>query len=73
MCLAVPARIVALAGDDATLDAGGVRVTGNVALIENPQVGDWVVLHTGVALTRLDADEAARLLAELRTLEDAEP
>jgi len=71
MCLAVPAQIVSVDGDSAVLEMGGVRVTGNVMLIEDPRPGDWVILHTGVALSRLDAEAAGELLQMLRTLSEA--
>ena len=71
MCLAVPARIVSVDGDAALFDVGGVRISGNVMLIDNPAPGDWVILHTGVALTRLDAAAAGELLQMLRTLAEA--
>lgn len=71
MCLAVPARIVSVDGDAAVFDVNGVRITGNVMLIENPAPGDWVILHTGVALSRLDPAAAEELLDMLRKLAEA--
>jgi len=64
MCLAVPARIVSLDGDDlATVSLDGVRVRISVALIDEPQVGDYVIVHVGYALNKLDPEEADRTLA----------
>lgn len=71
MCLAVPACIVRVEGETALFDIGGIRRSGSVALIEAPAPGEWVILHTGVALTRIDPQAAAALLAELRALEAA--
>jgi hydrogenase expression/formation protein HypC len=68
MCLAIPAQIVSLDGDEAVFDIGGVRRAGNVALIDDAAVGDWVVLHTGVALSRIDAAAAQAMLQQLRDL-----
>lgn len=73
MCLAVPARILSVEGDQAVLDLGGVRVTGNVALIEDPAPGDWLVLHTGVALSRIDPVAAQTMLSLLRDATIAAP
>lgn len=64
MCLAIPAEITELLPDAmAKVSLDGVTKQISVALIENPQVGDYVVLHVGFALTRIDADEARRTLA----------
>jgi hydrogenase expression/formation protein HypC len=64
MCLAVPVRVVERVGvDEAIVDLGGIRKQVSLALVENVAVGDYVILHVGYALTRLDADEAARTLA----------
>ncbi|TXH76867.1 HypC/HybG/HupF family hydrogenase formation chaperone [Thiobacillus sp.] len=64
MCLAIPARVVDIAADDqAIVDLGGVRKDISLALVENVQVGDYVIVHVGYALTRLDPDEAEKTLA----------
>ncbi len=63
MCLAVPARIVALLDDDqATVSLGGVKTTCSLALVEDVAVGDYVIVHVGYALSRLDPEEAERTL-----------
>ena len=64
MCLAIPAQIVELrAGDNALVDLAGVRKEISLALVDDVVVGDYVIVHVGYALTRLDPDEAARTLA----------
>lgn len=64
MCLAIPARVVErLAGDDCIVDLGGVRKQISLALVDDVAVGDYVIVHVGYALSRLDAEEAARTLA----------
>jgi hydrogenase expression/formation protein HypC len=64
MCLAIPARIVELiANDCAIVDLGGVRKDVSLALLEDVAVGDYVIVHVGYALTRLDPEEAAKTLA----------
>ena len=52
MCLAVPARIISLAGVDAVVDIEGVRRSANVAMIEEPRIGDYVLLHAGFAIQK---------------------
>ena len=64
MCLAIPARVVEmLEGDAARVDLGGVRKEISLALVDDVAVGDYVIVHVGYALSRLDADEAERTLA----------
>jgi hydrogenase expression/formation protein HypC len=73
MCLALPARIVALDGDDATVDLGGVRKAVSVALTPGVALGDYVIVHVGHAIGVVDPQEAARtlaLFAELAAIEE---
>jgi hydrogenase expression/formation protein HypC len=64
MCLAIPAKVVEVGADDSALiDVGGVRKEISLALVEGVGVGDWVIVHVGFALTRLDEAEALRTLA----------
>jgi hydrogenase expression/formation protein HypC len=64
MCLALPARVVALDGaGGATVDLGGVRQSVSVVLVPQAVVGDHVIVHVGHAIGRLDAAEAERTLA----------
>ena len=59
MCLALPARVVALTGTDtAKIDLAGVQKEISTALLENVAVGDYVIVHVGYALTLLDPAEA---------------
>jgi len=74
LCLAVPGRITAVEGSWATVDLAGNTRRIDVSLIEAPAVGDWVVVHAGFALEKLD-EQAARetldLVRELAGGEDA--
>lgn len=64
MCLAIPARVVALKEDDiATVDLSGVRKDISLALVEDVGVGDYVIVHVGFALNKLDPAEAEKTLA----------
>ncbi len=63
MCLALPARVVELTADDnAVVDLGGVRKQVSLALVEGIVVGDYVIVHVGFALARLDPAEAEQTL-----------
>lgn len=64
MCLAIPARVIELRADDrAIVDLGGVRKEISLALVEGVVTGDYVIVHVGYALQRLDTAEAERTLA----------
>ncbi len=64
MCLAIPVKVVELGPQDtAIVDLGGVRKEISLALVEDVAVGDYVILHVGYALSRLDPEEAEKTLA----------
>lgn len=64
MCLAIPARVVErLPADEAIIDAGGVEKRVSLALAPEAAVGDYVIVHAGYAISRLDPEEALRTLA----------
>jgi hydrogenase expression/formation protein HypC len=64
MCLAIPARVLELHDDQqGVVDLGGVRKKISLELVEGVGVGDWIIVHVGYALSRLDPLEAERTLA----------
>jgi hydrogenase expression/formation protein HypC len=75
MCLAIPGRIIEMVDEAnrlARVDVAGVRRTVNVGLLDaeldaggGARVGDWVLIHVGFAISRVDEDEAAATLALL--------
>ena len=72
MCLAIPVKVVELgAGDAAIVDLDGVRKEISLALVDDVQVGDYVILHVGYALSKLDADEAEKTLALFAEIDSA--
>ena len=63
MCLAIPAEVVELLdGDRARVSVGGVTKDISLALVDDVVIGDYVLLHVGFALGKIDADEAQRTL-----------
>jgi hydrogenase expression/formation protein HypC len=63
MCLAIPARVVSLPDPQtAVVDLGGVQKRVSLELVDDVQPGDYVIVHVGYALTKLDPDEAERTL-----------
>ncbi|HXH65086.1 MAG TPA: HypC/HybG/HupF family hydrogenase formation chaperone [Mariprofundaceae bacterium] len=73
MCLALPARVVALDRDAelATVEMGGVKKEVSLALVDGVETGDYLLIHVGYALERLSEDEAAQTLALFDELEDS--
>lgn len=64
MCLALPARLVERRGDDeAVVELGGVKKTVSIVLVPDAQPGDYVIVHVGHAIGRIDPSEAERTLA----------
>jgi hydrogenase expression/formation protein HypC len=78
MCLAVPGKVVSVEGTDpafrtANVDFCGVRRIVNLAFTPDVAPGDFVLVHVGFALTRIDEEEAARTyqyLAQIGALEE---
>jgi hydrogenase expression/formation protein HypC len=63
MCLALPARIVELLpNSEGLIDVGGVRKRISLELVLDPQPGEYVIVHVGYALQKLDPVEAERTL-----------
>lgn len=69
MCLAIPVRIAELLPDQmAKVSLDGVVKTISVALVDDLSVGDYVILHVGFALSKVDAQEAERTLEMIREI-----
>ncbi len=62
MCLAVPMKIITKDGFSATVEAGGVSREINLRLLEDAQVGDYVLVHAGFAIEKIDEQEARATL-----------
>ena len=65
MCLALPAQITAIdpAGDMATASVDNVKVEVSLALVDDVKIGDYVLVHVGYALNKIDEEEALKTLA----------
>lgn len=73
MCLALPARVVELLpGARAIVDLGGVRKEVSIDLVDDAQVDDYVIIHVGYAIGKIDPDEAQRTLALFAELSEAQ-
>lgn len=66
MCLALPAKIIAIDGEEARVDLDGVETPVSLAFLEGVSVGDFVIVHVGFALSRVDPEIAAEQIAAMR-------
>jgi len=62
MCIAVPARITSIDGEEAVLDYGGVKRNVNISMVNDPKIGDYVLVHVGYAISKIDEAEARETL-----------
>ena len=70
MCLAIPARIIELEGDNAVVDAMGNRFSAKTTLLENIKSGDLVLVHAGFAIASIDEVEAKKTWQLIAQLDD---
>ena len=73
MCLSIPAEIISMEGEMAQVSIGGTIVKASLQLLENPKIGEYVLLHSGFAIERLsqaEAEETMLLFKELGEIED---
>ncbi|MDR1311340.1 MAG: HypC/HybG/HupF family hydrogenase formation chaperone [Burkholderiaceae bacterium] len=71
MCLALPAKVIEICGkDSARIDISGVQKEISTALVDDVAVGDYLIVHVGHAIGRLDPDEAEKTLAYLAEMSE---
>ncbi len=69
MCLAIPMKIIKIEGDRAVVSAGSIKRRIAINFLKNPAIGDYVMIHAGFAIEKIDtkkAEETLRILAEIR-------
>lgn len=80
MCLAIPGRVMSIREPEhgqselertGVVDFGGVQKEVNLSLVPEAGVGDYVIVHVGFAISRLDEEEARQTLQYLREMEEA--
>jgi len=75
MCLAIPGKIESIRGDDpltrmGKVNFGGILKEACLAYVPEAKVGDYVIVHVGFALSRLDEEEAGKVFDYLKQMED---
>ena len=68
MCLAVPMRVVTIDGEVAICEIDGVRREASLMMVDGVEVNDYVLIHAGFAIERLDEDEAEETLRQMRAV-----
>ena len=68
MCLAIPSKIVKIENNVATIDVDGVQREASLLLIDNPKIGDYVVVHAGFAINKINEEDALKLIREAASL-----
>ncbi len=69
MCIAVPVKVLAMTGERATVDYGGLKRDVSIALVKDRvQPGDYVIIHAGCAIQRIDAAEAEETIALMQEM-----
>jgi hydrogenase expression/formation protein HypC len=76
MCLAVPGKIISIAGEDlgrtARVSFGGIVREVSLAYVPEAQLGDYAIVHVGMAISLLDEDEALRTFEYLKQIGELE-
>ena len=75
MCLAIPGKIESVSGDDpltrmGKINFGGILKEASLAYVPEAKVGDYVIVHVGFALNRVDEDEAHKVFEYLKEMEE---
>ena len=75
MCLAIPGKIESISGDDpltrmGKVNFGGILKEASLAYVPEAKVGDYVIVHVGFALSRVDEAEAQKVFAYLKQMEE---
>jgi hydrogenase expression/formation protein HypC len=76
MCLAIPAKIKSIQDQMATIDMEGTQRDVSLLLIEDPKIGDFVIVHAGFAIHKIDehdAMESLKVLRQMASLMDSDP
>ncbi len=71
MCLAVPMKIAEISEGTAICEVDGVRREASLMMLEEAEVGDYVLIHAGFAIEKIDTEEAEKTLAVFREVLDS--
>ncbi len=72
MCLAIPSKIIKIKDDIGTIDVDGVQRKASLLLLEDAEIGDYVIVHAGFAINKVDEKVALQTLQDMRNILAAE-
>jgi hydrogenase expression/formation protein HypC len=73
MCLAIPARVICIEGTSALVAIEDVKYQASLLLLEDVHPGDFVMLHAGFAIEKVNEEEAAEMIRLLNEIENYDP
>lgn len=73
MCLGIPAKVISINGQEAIVSIGEVRYAASLKLLEDVSPGDYIILHAGFAIEKVDPEEAAETIRLFKQIEQGLP
>jgi hydrogenase expression/formation protein HypC len=73
MCLAIPAKIIEIKDEIGTIDMDGVKRKASLILLEDPQIGEYIIVHAGFGINKIDetaAEESLKILRQIAAMVD---
>lgn len=68
MCLAVPMQVIKIEGTESIVELGGVKKKVNLQLLDNIKLGDYVLVHAGFAIQKVDEKEAEETISLVKEM-----
>ncbi len=73
MCLSIPAKIISIDGEKARVSLGGAEINAALHLLDDVKVGDYILLHSGFAIQKIDEKEAMETIQLIHNISKEEP
>lgn len=73
MCIAIPMRLVEIDGTSGIVESDGIKRRISLILLENPRPGDYLIIHAGCAINRIDEKAALETLKDIETIKTSYP
>jgi hydrogenase expression/formation protein HypC len=70
MCLSIPAKVINIKGNMADVSLGGTMLSAGIQMVENVEVGDYILLHAGFAIQKISEDDAMETLRLINEMKD---
>jgi len=70
MCLSIPAKVISIEGELARVSVGGTEYEASIQMLEDVNIGDYILLHTGFAIQKISAEDAEETLKLFQEFEE---